>query len=698
MTLDRNRWLPFAACFAFCGCIGGLWLLRADTLQPESAAGEAPGSEFRPVAVADEGYVSSRTCRSCHPGEYTTWHASYHRTMTQVVTSDTMLGDFDDVRLDYHGVEYHLIRDDDVFFFVSTQRKPDGEVVQDRRPILLSTGSHHLQAYWYPTGIGRALEFFPFIWVIQEARWMPRESVFLQPTVPLHVPLGTKSDQETWQFDRRWNHSCLHCHTTHPQPGFPEADTTVAEFGISCEACHGPASEHLALNRDPMRRYLLHLNSDAADAPRDPSVVEPTRLSARASSQICGSCHSFHEPAEEFQTAMVTTGHPYRPGEDLRTTRIICRAEADERVIDECSDTPTDYIFWPDGMIRISGREYNGLIDSPCYQGDEDQGDDGSDVRGHRASFSCTSCHELHPDTAGIATRSDPELAAWTDDQLSRPHLVDGDAAPDRRTVDDTNRACLSCHAEYETPDALSAHTRHDAASAGSNCYECHMPYTSYGLLKAVRSHQISSPSARVSLDTGRPNSCNLCHLDQSLTWTADHLTRWYDQPILDPAPPLDEAWSSVPASTVWLLRGDAAQRALIAAAYGRAAPRQTVRTIAGDDLWMTSYLSQLLIDPYDAVRYIALRSLRTFEGFEDFDADVVKRPELRFGDAVRAYDRWRSQASHDGAAAGRRLALASLLGLPARVGAGSSDRPPRADMQASLYAQRDDRVVRITE
>ncbi len=23
--------------------------------------------------------------------------------------------------------------------------------------------------------------------------------------------------------------------------------------------------------------------------------------------------------------------------------------------------------FWSDGMVRVSGREYNGLIDSPCY-------------------------------------------------------------------------------------------------------------------------------------------------------------------------------------------------------------------------------------------------------------------------------------------------------------------------------------------
>ena len=24
--------------------------------------------------------------------------------------------------------------------------------------------------------------------------------------------------------------------------------------------------------------------------------------------------------------------------------------------------------FWADGMVRVSGREYNGLIESPCFK------------------------------------------------------------------------------------------------------------------------------------------------------------------------------------------------------------------------------------------------------------------------------------------------------------------------------------------
>ena len=116
--------------------------------------------------------------------------------------------------------------------------------------------------------------------------------------------------------------------------------------------------------------------------------------------------------------------------------------------------------FWADGMIRVSGREFNGLSDSACYQ---------------RGELSCLSCHSLHK------TDDDPRpLVEWADDQLGVG--MNG------------NDACLQCH---ESNRYDSKHTHHQPHSSGSRCYNCHMPHTTYGLLKAIRSHQISSPEIR---------------------------------------------------------------------------------------------------------------------------------------------------------------------------------------------------------
>ena len=53
----------------------------------------------RPVQMPADGYISSETCRSCHPSQYASWHASYHRTMAEVATPGTVATSFDGVRV-----------------------------------------------------------------------------------------------------------------------------------------------------------------------------------------------------------------------------------------------------------------------------------------------------------------------------------------------------------------------------------------------------------------------------------------------------------------------------------------------------------------------------------------------------------------------------------------------------------------------
>ena len=92
------------------------------------------------------------------------------------------------------------------------------------------------------------------------------------------------------------------------------------------------------------------------------------------------------------------------------------------------------------------------------------------------------------------------------------------------------------------------------------------MPHTTYGLLKAIRSHTVSSPSvARDDIQAGRPNACNLCHLDQTLQWTADQLQEGW----AIPAPKLESSHKKVAAGALWTLTGDASIRALTAWHFG---------------------------------------------------------------------------------------------------------------------------------
>jgi hypothetical protein len=180
------------------------------------------------------------------------------------------------------------------------------------------------------------------------------------------------------------------------------------------------------------------------------------------------------------------------------------------------------------------------------------------------------------------------------------------------------------------------------------------MPYTTYGLLKAIRAHEIDSPSVAVSVETGRPNACNQCHLDRSLGWAGERLTQWYGAPEVELAP--EE--HSVAASTLGVLRGDAGQRALWAWSMGW----QPALDASGND-WQAPFLALLLYDPYDAVRYVAKRSLGRLPGYDDFDFDFVAPAVERLAASRRATAMWREQAAAPRSAQARATILMDAVG-----------------------------------
>jgi hypothetical protein len=163
----------------------------------------------------------------------------------------------------------------------------------------------------------------------------------------------------------------------------------------------------------------------------------------------------------------------------------------------------------------------------------------------------------------------------------------------------------------------------------------CHMPHTAYGLLKAVRGHEIHSPRVLTSgPGSSRPNACNLCHLDRSLGWTADALSRWYGQDL----PPLSDDDRRIAAGVRWSIAGDAGVRALAAWSMGWAPAQQ-----ASGTHWLVPYLLDLMDDPYDAVRMIAARTLAAIPGFklEPGELDPLARPVRRAAAAQALRERW---------------------------------------------------------
>jgi hypothetical protein len=634
--------VPLALIFAVCPILVFL-TVRAPGLAPVVPEEQVV---HRPIQRADSGYVSSDACKACHPNEYDSWHRSYHRTMTQVATPETVVADFSGTIVsEVPGQPMQLARRGRELW--ATFDDPDAaSAVKPRieRQVVMTTGSHHQQIFWYATGRDRLLGQLQAEYLIEDRRWVPRSSVLMHPPGRPFSETGS------------WSSTCQACHATLPKPRLAapvgsrpdnrqRVGTEAVEFGIACEACHGPGQEHAGLNRSPWRRYRLHVRGD-----RDLSITQPTHLDPQRSSQVCGQCHSVWEFYDaQGERHANSAGLPYRPGDELSATRLLVQPakRADSPALAQLMDADPQFIadsFWSDGMIRVSGREYNGLVESPCYR----------DAPDAAHKMSCFSCHQMHEGDG------DPRpVREWARNQLA-PGMYG-------------NGACLQCHASFAAN--ITAHTRHSPSSSGSSCYNCHMPYTTYGLMRTLRSHQISSPSVAVSVETGRPNACNLCHLDQTLAWTAAQLEKQYGIP----APELSSDQREIAASLLWLLNGDAGQRAI--AAQGMAWP--PAQRVSGTE-WMAPYLAQLLDDPYEAVRFIVERSLRTTPGFSGFAYAFTAPPAVRQDASARAIALWEGQRR-----AGERTRVELLQ---------DEDGRARADVVKRLIDSRNNRRMYLRE
>jgi hypothetical protein len=521
------------------------------------------GHPQAPAATIPDGYVGSDSCRDCHASEHNSWHKSYHRTMTQRMDPSTVLGPFDGTEVESGGYRYRLTRKGDTFF----SEGPDPDLlmywVQGRKtnpppnlprvtlPVVMATGSHHYQTYWVPSprhpGI---LQTLPVVYLRETRQWAPREVAFV------HGP----DDPE--RFVTQWNHHCIQCHSTGGNPGLDKRSgqlrTQVAELGISCESCHGPGQAHVDLRRSLPKGVR----------PDHERIINPDDLSPQRSSEVCGQCHGVFLHRDEFAFDFAEHGILFRPGEVLERTRYYPRfpqSDSPESVWADLRQNPQFFKnrWWPDGQMMAAGREFSAMRESGCHS---------------KGGMSCRTCHSMHS--------SDP------DDQLRR----------DRNS----SASCLECHREDTYSTRVSLHTHHAPGSSGSDCLNCHMPHTGYALFKAIRNHQISSPTVNPVERGTPPNACNLCHLDRTLEWTQDWLTRWYNR---KPAAPLV---SKEPVSAVadTLLRGNASQRIIAAWHLGWDPALKT-----GGGPWVAPVLSTALLDDYGAVRFVAARSLQAQPG-----------------------------------------------------------------------------------
>ncbi|MCZ6785869.1 MAG: tetratricopeptide repeat protein [Planctomycetota bacterium] len=180
-------------------------------------------------------FVPRASCVACHQKQYDEWVGSHHDLAMDVATAETVLADFNDTTFDHYGVTSRFFKKDGRFF-VHTDGE-NGKMAEFE--VTYVFGVEPLQQYLIDVGGGR-LQTLTISWDTEKKRWFHIYDERIAHDDPLH-----------WTGPQyNWNFMCAECHSTNLQKNYdPETntyDTAWTEIDVSCQACHGPGSNHVA--------------------------------------------------------------------------------------------------------------------------------------------------------------------------------------------------------------------------------------------------------------------------------------------------------------------------------------------------------------------------------------------------------------------------------------------------------------------
>ena len=389
---------PFVRSVCLCGIaivVGGMACDRSDPPAPNSTEQAAERTNVVDVAAKPEStapakslpaprYAGTARCKSCHEEVHAAWAQSHHALAERPIDEQQDRAAFVPDQQIVHGSVRSTVRQRDGRFEIETLGG-DG-TMQTFVPTRV-IGEAPLRQYLIPAGGGR-LQVSGIAFDTERGDWF---DVFGNEDRRPHE----------WGFwanrGMNWNAQCAACHNTGLRKGYdPTTDaynTTFAEMGVGCEACHGPSSTHVEWQRE-------HLNQ--ANDPTAPRIPAGTTMA------LCGSCHA--------RRVALTDG--YRVGDAF--------LDHFRPALPDHTDT-----FHPDGQIRDEVFEYTSFILS----------------RMHFKGVQCVDCH-VEGTTRLAAKGNDLCLRCHgrqPDPKWKLPHQLD----PATHSHHDPNQAggqCVSCH------------------------------------------------------------------------------------------------------------------------------------------------------------------------------------------------------------------------------------------------------------
>jgi tetratricopeptide (TPR) repeat protein len=291
-----------------------------------------------PAGASDASFVGREQCVDCHSGAYEQWLGSDHDNAMDIANEQTVLGDFNDAEFEHDEVISRFYKKGDEYF-VHTEG-PGGGMAEFE--VRYTFGVEPLQQYLVPFPGGR-LQSLSIAWDVEQQRWFD-----LYPDTVIAA-----DDWLHWTRNgQNWNGMCAECHSTNLRKNYdPESktfNTTWSEIDVSCEACHGPGSRHVAWAEiDPMGRPEVE---DYA------LVVHTGGMDNRQQVEMCAPCHSRRSEVGDYDHSQV----------DLLENLVPSLLRED--------------IYHADGQILEEDYVWGSFVQSKMYQ---------NGVR-------CSDCHDVH--------------------------------------------------------------------------------------------------------------------------------------------------------------------------------------------------------------------------------------------------------------------------------------------------------------
>ncbi|CAH7188783.1 putative deca-heme c-type cytochrome [Vibrio chagasii] len=409
-------------------------------------------------------YIGSEACIDCHSAEVEAWQGSHHDMAMKHAKDDSVLGDFDNQTITHQGKPNRFYRKGDEFWV--NIEGPDGQFKDYK--ISYTFAFEPLQQYMVEFEDGR-VQLIPFAWDSRTKSEGGQRWFHLYPDT-------TNTDEFYWtNTGQNWNFMCADCHSTNLEKNYDMAsntyNTTWSEINVGCEACHGPASEHVEqakqaahsakANGGKSVQLTAHygFDRDLSKSVKEwvyqegNSTLQPKDIIHTNQVQTCAQCHSRRTQLNE------TADHVKGSFFDKYRLSLI-----------------SPELYHHDGQIYDEDYVYGSFLQSAMAE----------------KGVTCTNCHDPHTAELKIAEEA----------------------------------VCSQCHIASEyTPEK---HTFHEANTEASKCTTCHMPETTYMEVDPRRDHSWHVPRPDISQHIKTPNVCTSCHEDKTDQWADKQIGQWF--------------------------------------------------------------------------------------------------------------------------------------------------------------------------